>query len=95
MFALTESLVVNVSAITIDAVYDSFDEGTCDRTGLAGEAYQCPPGSDFVELSGQTPAGVHELASMPMQSIHSTSMTVSMVSCVSNMCMRVMPKSPT
>ena len=62
MFALTESLVVNVSAITIDAVYDSFDEGTCDRTGLAGEAYQCPPGSDFVELSGQTPAGVHELS---------------------------------
>tara|TARA_B110000503_G_scaffold62593_1_gene99111 strand:+ start:350 stop:2851 length:2502 start_codon:yes stop_codon:yes gene_type:complete len=62
MFALSESLVVSVSAIAIDAVYDSFTNGTCDTTGQAGEAYQCAEGSNVVDLSGLSPAGVHELS---------------------------------
>jgi len=62
MVALSESLVVGFSAIAIDAVYDSFTNGTCDTTGQAGEAYQCVGDANTIDLSGLSPAGVHELS---------------------------------
>jgi len=62
MFALSESLVLGLSGIAIDPVYDSFVNGTCDTTGLAEARYQCEPGKSTVDLSGLQPAGVHELS---------------------------------
>jgi len=62
VFALSENLVVGLSAMYIDAVYDEFLNGTCDETGLASPEYRCPPDQDTVDLSGQSPAGVHELS---------------------------------
>jgi len=62
MYAVSESLVLSLSAIAIDAVYDSFENGTCDTTGQAGEAYQCVGDSNVIDLSGLSPAGVHELS---------------------------------
>jgi iron complex outermembrane receptor protein len=61
-YAVSESLVLSLSAIAIDAVYDSFTNGSCDTTGQAGDAYQCAPGSSVIDLSGFSPAGVHELS---------------------------------
>ncbi|MGB1868326.1 MAG: TonB-dependent receptor [Porticoccaceae bacterium] len=62
MFALSENLVLGLSGIAIDPVYDSFVNGTCDTTGLAEARYQCAPGERTVDLSGLQPAGVHELS---------------------------------
>ena len=62
MFALSENLVVGVSAMYIDAIYDEFLKGTCDETGLAGPEYTCPEDQTSIDLSGQSPAGVHELS---------------------------------
>jgi iron complex outermembrane receptor protein len=62
MFALSENLVVGLSAMYIDAVYDEFLNGTCDDTGLSEPQYSCPDGQDTIDLSGQAPAGVHELS---------------------------------
>ncbi|MGB1244815.1 MAG: TonB-dependent receptor, partial [Porticoccaceae bacterium] len=62
MFALSENLVLGLSGIAIDPVYDSFVNGTCDTTGLAEARYQCAPGAQTVDLSGLQPAGVHELS---------------------------------
>ena len=62
MYAVSDSLVLSLSAIAIDAVYDSFTNGTCDTTGQAGEAYQCVGDSNTIDLSGLSPAGVHELS---------------------------------
>ena len=62
MFALSENLTVGLSAVYIDAVYDEFLNGTCDDTGLSEPQYTCPTGQSTVDLSGQSPAGVHELS---------------------------------
>ena len=56
MVALSESLVVNVSGIKIDAEYVSFVNGPCgDFEGL-----ECDAGKLTRDLSGTTPAGVHD-----------------------------------
>lgn len=62
MIALSEDLVVGFSATYIDAVYDEFLNGTCDNTGLAEPQYACPTGQNTIDLSGRSPAGVHELS---------------------------------
>lgn len=62
VMAVSDNLVLSLSAIVIDAVYDSFTNGTCDTTGLAASRYQCPAGQNTVDLSGLSPAGVHELS---------------------------------
>ena len=62
VFALSENLVVGLSAMYIDAVYDEFLNGTCDTTGLSDPQYLCPAGQNTIDLSGQSPAGVHELS---------------------------------
>ena len=62
MFALSENLVVQLSLMALDPVYDEFLRGPCDSTGLGGEEYACPPGQNFTNLSGQKPGGVHELS---------------------------------
>ena len=62
VFALSENLVVGLSAMYIDAVYDEFLNGTCDTTGLSEPQYVCPEGQKTIDLSGQSPAGVHELS---------------------------------
>lgn len=62
VFALSENLVVGLSAMYIDAVYDEFLNGTCDTTGLSDPEYLCPAGQNTIDLSGQSPAGVHELS---------------------------------
>ena len=62
VFALSENLVVGLSAMYIDAVYNEFLNGTCDDTGLSEPQYTCPAGQSTVDLSGQSPAGVHELS---------------------------------
>ena len=62
MLALSENLMLRVSAMTLDAVYDSFELGTCDTTGLADPEYQCPPGESYVDLTGFKPAAVHDLS---------------------------------
>ena len=62
VIAVSDNLVLSLSGIAIDPVYDSFVNGTCDTTGLAEERYRCAPGESTVDLSGFQPAGVHELA---------------------------------
>ena len=62
MFALSENLAVGVSAMYIDAIYDSFLNGTCDTTGLAEPEYACPAGQRTLDLSGRSPAGIHQLS---------------------------------
>ena len=62
MLALSENLMLRVSAMQLDAVYDSFEKGTCDTTGLAEPEYQCPAGQPYVDLSGLNPAGIHDLS---------------------------------
>ena len=62
MFALSENLSIGLSAMYIDAVYDSFVNGTCDTTGLSDVQYNCPEGQSTLDLSGLTPAGIHELS---------------------------------
>jgi iron complex outermembrane receptor protein len=62
MFAVSESLVVRLSVLALDPVYDSFEKGACDTSGLASAQYQCPAGQSFTDLSGLKPAGVHELS---------------------------------
>ena len=62
MFAASEDLVLRLSVIALDPVYDEFLKGACDTTGLAGAQYQCPAGQRFTDLSGLTPTGVHELS---------------------------------
>jgi iron complex outermembrane receptor protein len=61
-FALSEDLVVQLSVMALDPVYDEFLRGPCDSTGLGGEEYACPPGQSFTDLSGQKPGGVHEMS---------------------------------
>jgi len=60
--ALSENLVLGLSGIFIDPVYDSFSHATCDTTGLAGPEYQCPEGESSVDLTGLTPAGIHRVS---------------------------------
>ncbi|MDG1819898.1 MAG: TonB-dependent receptor [Porticoccaceae bacterium] len=56
MVALSESLVVNVSGIKVDAEYVSFMNGSCgDFEGL-----ECDEGKSTRDLSGTIPAGVHD-----------------------------------
>jgi iron complex outermembrane receptor protein len=56
MVALSESLVVNVSGIKVDAEYVSFVNGSCgDFPGL-----ECDDGKVTRDLSGTTPAGIHD-----------------------------------
>jgi iron complex outermembrane receptor protein len=56
MLALSESLVVNVSGIKVDAEYVSFVNGSCgDFPGL-----ECDAGLSTRDLSGTTPAGIHD-----------------------------------
>ena len=62
MFALSENLAIGVSAMYIDAIYDSFLNGTCDTTGLAEPEYACPAGQRTLDLSGRSPAGIHQLS---------------------------------
>ncbi|MGB1157830.1 MAG: TonB-dependent receptor [Porticoccaceae bacterium] len=62
MLALSENVVLGFSAIYIDAIYDEFLNGTCDDTGLAEPEYSCPAGQSTIDLSGRSPAGVHELS---------------------------------
>ena len=62
MFALSENLAIGVSAMSIDAIYDSFLNGTCDTTGLAEPEYACPAGQRTLDLSGRSPAGIHQLS---------------------------------
>ena len=62
MFALSENLIVGFSAIYMDAEYDSFLNGTCDKTGLAEPEFSCPAGQDVIDLSGRSPAGIHEIS---------------------------------
>ena len=62
MLAVSDNLVLGLSGIAIDPVYNSFVNGTCDLTGLAEARYQCAPGKRTVDLSGLQPAGVHELS---------------------------------
>ena len=62
VFALSENLVLGFSAMYIDAVYDEFLNGTCDDTFLSDPKYHCPEGASSIDLSGLSPAGVHELS---------------------------------
>jgi iron complex outermembrane receptor protein len=62
MFALSENLIIGLSAIYMDAVYDSFLNGTCDKTGLAEPQFACPAGQSTIDLSGRSPAGIHEIS---------------------------------
>jgi iron complex outermembrane receptor protein len=62
MLALSENFVVGFSAMYIDAVYNEFINGTCDKTGIAEPEYSCPAGQSTIDLSGRSPAGVHELS---------------------------------
>ena len=62
MFAASEDLVLRLSVIALDPVYDEFLKGSCDTTGLAAPEYQCPEGQQFTDLSGLTPSSVHELS---------------------------------
>ena len=62
VFALSENLVLGFSAMYIDAVYDEFLNGTCDTTFLSDPKYHCPEGASSIDLSGLSPAGVHELS---------------------------------
>jgi iron complex outermembrane receptor protein len=56
MLALSESLVVNVSGIKVDAEYVSFVNGSCgDFPGL-----ECDEAQVTRDLSGTTPAGIHD-----------------------------------
>ena len=61
-FSLSDNLVVQLSVMALDPIYDEFLRGPCDSTGLGGEEYACPPGQSFTDLSGLKPGGVHELS---------------------------------
>jgi len=63
--ALSESWVVGLSAIKIDAEYVSFVNGPCDTLGLGASidtfaSLACDAGKQTKDLSGDTPAGVHD-----------------------------------
>ena len=60
--AVSENLVVGLSAIRIDAVYKSFVNGSCDTLGLDDSFTNlaCDEGKQTRDLSGETPAGVHD-----------------------------------
>jgi iron complex outermembrane receptor protein len=60
--ALSDALVVGLSAVHIDAKYVSFVNGPCDTIGLGGNfaSLACDTGKKTRDLSGTTPAGVHD-----------------------------------
>ena len=62
MYALSDDLVIGFSAMYLDAVYDEFLNGTCDATGLSDPEFACPTGASTIDLSGNSPAGIHELS---------------------------------
>lgn len=62
MLSVSENLVLRLSVLALDPVYDEFLKGSCDTTGLAAAQYQCPEGQRFTDLSGLTPSSVHELS---------------------------------
>jgi iron complex outermembrane receptor protein len=60
--ALSENLVVGLSAVKIDAEYKSFVNGSCDTIGL-DDSYAnlaCDEGKQTRDLTGEIPAGVHD-----------------------------------
>ena len=67
MTALSENLMVGLSAVKIDAEYKSFVNGSCDTLNI-GETFAdlaCDTNADgeslgVRDLSGETPAGVHD-----------------------------------
>ena len=60
--ALSENLMVGLSAVKIDAEYKSFVNGSCDtlNIGETFEALACDEGKQTRDLSGEIPAGVHD-----------------------------------
>jgi outer membrane receptor protein involved in Fe transport len=62
MAALSENLVVGLSAVKIDAEYISFVNGSCDTIGLGGvfADLACDAGKRTRDLTGTTPGGVHD-----------------------------------
>lgn len=60
--ALTDAMVVGLSAVQIDAEYVSFVNGSCDTIGLGGNfaSLACDAGKKTRDLSGTTPGGVHD-----------------------------------
>ena len=59
MTALSDSWVVGLSAIKLDAEYVSFVNGPCD-SGF--QTIACDDGKQTKDLSGTAPAGVHDLS---------------------------------
>ena len=62
MTALSENLMVGLSAVKIDAEYKSFVNGSCDTLNI-GETFgalACDEMQTNQRLSGETPAGVHD-----------------------------------
>jgi outer membrane receptor protein involved in Fe transport len=59
MTALSESLVIGLSAMVLDAEYVSFVNGPCDSSFAT---IACDEGKVTKDLSGSTPAGVHDLS---------------------------------
>ena len=59
MTAVSDSLVVGLSAMLLDPEYVSFVNGPCDSSF---ETIACDPGKVTRDLSGSEPAGVHDLS---------------------------------
>ena len=62
MLRLTDHWRFDMSGMWLDAEYDSFARGACDTSRTGAAADDCPPGQPFVDLSGRTPAGIHEIS---------------------------------
>ena len=59
--ALSESFVVGLSAIKIDAEYISFVDGPCDtRLGSTFASLACDADKRTQDMTGGTPGGIHE-----------------------------------
>lgn len=61
---LTENFFTTFAATYIDAEYETWTTGPCDRTrsGNPNQIEGCPVGSNYLDFSGESPAGVPELA---------------------------------
>lgn len=59
--ALSDNLAVNLSGITMEGDYGSYIKGPCDTNEIF-PALACDAGLETRDLTGETPAGVHELS---------------------------------
>lgn len=62
MLQVSDHWRFDLSGMWLDAKYDSFTQGACDTSRTGATADDCPPGQLFVDLSGRSPAGVHEIS---------------------------------